>query len=131
MNIGSLGDVVFETSSQKVLTPNSAKFSFESRYEDHQVQGTYEKSEFLAPSLGTVTFAMHLRRDFLGESPLKTVLKLQSMQRRGEIVRLILRNVSYGRFTVRKVDYDWIGVVKNEPGPFSVDVTVELREYYD
>lgn len=131
MQVGSLGDVVFETSSQKVLTPNSAKFSFESRYEDHQVQGAYEKSEFLAPSLGSVTLSMHLRRDFLGESPLYTILKLQTMQRRGQIVRLTLRNVNYGRFTVRKVDYDWTGVVKNEPGPFSADVTVELKEYYD
>lgn len=131
MITGSLGDIVFETSSMKVLTPNSARFSFESRYEDHQAQGTYEKSEFLAPSLGAVTLSMHLRRDFLGESPLHTVRKLQSMQRRGEIVRLVLRNVNYGRFTLRKLDYDWMGFVKNEPGPFSVDVNVELKEYYD
>lgn len=131
MYVGSLGDLVFETSMGKLLTPSSLKFSFESRFEDHAVQGWYEQSEFLAPSLGTVSLSMHLRRDFLGESPLYTVLKLQTMQREGHIVRLIIRNVNYGRFTVRKVDYDWAGVLKNEPGPFSVDVNVELKEYYD
>lgn len=131
MNIGSLGDIVFETSGSKLLTPNSVKCSFESRYEDHQIQGWYEQSEFLAPSLGTVSLAIHLRRDFLGESPLNTIKKLQTMQRRGQIVRLTLRNANYGRFTVRKIDYDWKGVVKNEFGPFSADVNVELKEYYD
>lgn len=131
MIVGSLGDIVFETSEARLLTPNSAKFSYSSRLEDHQVQGWYEQTEFLAPSLGTVSLSMHLRRDFMNETPLKTVLKLVEMSRKGEIVRLVLGKVNHGRFTIRKVDYDWRFITKNEGGPFSVDVNVELKEYYE
>lgn len=53
------------------------------------------------------------------------------MQRCAKIIRLSLRNANYGRFTIRKIDYDWKGFVKNEMRPFSVDLNAELQEFYD
>lgn len=131
MQVGTLGDLTFEVSSCNVVTPNSLKFSYSSRFEDHEVQGWYEQTEFLAPSLGTVTLGMHLRRDLCGQSPIEVVLGLMEKSREGEIVRLVIGKVSFGRFTIRKVDYDWNYLLKSEPGPFSLDITVELKEYYE
>ena len=131
MHVGSLGDVVFETSHERMITPNSFKYSAESRYEDHQVQGAFEKSEYLAPSLGSASLSIHLRRDFLNQSPLEIANRLQDMLDSGEIVRLILCSVNYGRFTIRKIDYDWNGFLKDEAGPFSLDLNLELKEYID
>lgn len=131
MQIGSLGDIAFEASSFNTLTPNSLSYSCGGRYEDHEVQGFYEQSEFLAPSLGSATLGMHLRRDLLSCSLVSTLGRILRMSREGEIVRLVIGKINLGRYTVRKVDYTWNYLSPNGQGPFSVDLTVELKEYYD
>lgn len=129
MYIGSLGDTIFETSSGRLLTPAALKFAYESRFEDHPVQGFYEQSEFLAPSLATVNIDLILRSDLLGEPVLNIIQKLASQMRSGEILRMTIGGVACGRFTIRKMNWDWNYLLKSGAGPLSATVSLELKEY--
>ena len=110
MRVGSLGKVVFEVSSARVLTPASIALSCDARYEDHEVQGSSPRSEFLAPNLGSVTLAMTLRRD-LGVDPVAEAQSLEAMLRRGEVVPLVLAGKYLGKWTIRSGQGHEEGVV--------------------
>lgn len=128
MRVGSLGDVVFEVSSQRFFTPEGMSFSREARFEDHETQGTFPQSEFLAPGLKTASFSMTLRRD-LGCDPAADAERLEAMMNSGEVLLLIIAGQNLGRWTLRKVDQSWRHMLGNGKGPFSLSLTVELKEY--
>lgn len=129
MVVGSLGDIIFECSSFKTLLLQSFSVSQDARWEEHEAQGTFSRPEFLGPSLPTHNLSILLRRDFLGHSPLEEVKKAQRMVVNGEVVRLVVGRIGYGRVTVRKMDYNWNGVVRIGKGPISVSMNLELKEY--
>ena len=129
MRVGSLGKVVFEVSSARVLTPASIALSCDARYEDHEVQGSSPRSEFLAPNLGSVTLAMTLRRD-LGVDPVAEAQSLEAMLRRGEVVPLVLAGKYLGKWTIRKVDQSWRQMLQGGEGPLAMTLSVELKEYF-
>lgn len=129
MLIGSLGDLIFECSSANLILLQSFSVSNEARYEEHEAQGTFPRPEFLGPSLPTHALAILLRRDFLGHSPLQEVKLAQRMLVNGEVARLVVGRVSYGRVTMRKMDYAWTGVARIGSGPLSVSMNLELKEY--
>ena len=129
MVVGSLGEIVFECSSFKTLLLQSFSVSLDARWEEHEAQGTFPRPEFIGPSLPTHSLAILLRRDFLGHSPLEEVKKAQRMLANGEVVRLVIDGIGYGRVTVRKMDYTWNGVSRLGKGPLSVNMNLELKEY--
>ena len=129
MITGSLGSLVFECSSASMILLQSFSASHEARYEEHEAQGTFPRPEFLGPALPTHTLAVFLRRDFLGHSPLKEVAIAQRMLLSGEVARLIIGRIGYGRVTIRKLDYSWNGVSRLDSGPMSVTMNLELKEY--
>lgn len=96
MRTGSLGDVVFEASSGRVFTPSGVSMSRDGRYEDHEVQGTFPRSEYLAPNLGGCTLTMILRRD-LGVDPAAEAEKLEEKLINGEVLRLVVAGKNLGR----------------------------------
>lgn len=129
MIAGSLGDIVFEVSSSRVLLLESFSCSLESRWEEHEAQGALPRPEFLGPALPTHSLAILLRRDFLGHSPVVEIRKLQVMLARGEIARLIIGHVGYGKVSLRKLEYTWNHVSRGEAGPLSASANLELKEY--
>lgn len=129
MLVGCLGDLVFECSSLNLVLLQSFSLSNEARYEEHAAQGAFPRPEFLGPSLPTHSLAILLRRDFLGHSPLREVKIAQRMLVNGEVVRLVLGKLSYGRVTVRKMDYSWNGASRIQDGPLSINMNLELKEY--
>ncbi len=129
MRTGSLGDVVFEASSERVFTPASFGMSREARYEDHEVQGAFPRSEYLAPGLGTATLTMILRRD-LGCDPAEEAENLEMKLVGGEVLRLIIAGKNLGKWTLRKVDQSWRAMLRDGKGPQSLTLTVELKEYF-
>ena len=96
MQTGSLGDVVFEVSDQRIATPSGAKFSHDARYEDHEVQGAPCQSEFLAPNLASCTLTLILRRD-LGADPIAEAVKLERMLAKGEVVQFVIAGENLGK----------------------------------
>lgn len=129
MVVGSLGEIIFECSSVKTLLLQSFSVSLDSRWEEHEAQGTFPRPEFIGPSLPAHNLSILLRREFLGHSPLEEVKKAQRMIVNGEVVRLVVGRIGYGRVTIRKMDYTWNGVVRLGKGPLSVNMNLELKEY--
>ncbi len=129
MQVGCLGDVIFEVNSARICTVSGVRFSREARYEEHQVQGAEPRPEFLAPGLGAGSLTMLLRRD-LGTEPLAEVEKVRRMLTRGEVARLIIAEKNLGKWTVRGMSEDWRHVLKGLTGPLAVALTIELTEYF-
>lgn len=129
MLTGSLGDVIFIVSPGRVFTPESLSLSYEARYEDHEVQGTQPRSEFLSPNLGTCTLPMTLRRD-LGVDPVAEAEKLRAYMDKGEVLRLVIAGKNLGKWTIRKLDESWRHMLKGVTGPLSMSLSVELKEYF-
>lgn len=128
MQVGSLGDVVFETSAEKVLTPSSFSKERSARYEDHQVQGGLPRSEFLAPELASYDLSIRLCAD-LGVNPIEMADQLSAYSTTGEVVRLILAGWNLGKVTVRSVRQTWKYMGSGGTGVQIVDLALQLKEY--
>lgn len=129
MRVGSLGSIVFEVADGRVFTPASMSLSRDARFEDHEVQGTHPRPEFMAPGLGTCSLSLTLRRDF-GVDPLAEAEKLEKMLTEGEVAQMIIAGKNLGKWTVRKVDQSWRHMLKGGIGPFALTLNVELKEYF-
>ncbi len=128
MQIGSLGDVVFETSAEKVLTPSSFSKERSARHEDHQVQGGLPRSEFLAPELASYDLSIRLCAS-LGVNPIEMADQLSAYSTTGEVVRLILAGWNLGKVTVRSVRQTWKYMGSGGTGVQIVDLALQLKEY--
>lgn len=128
MRIGSLGDVIFEVASGRVFTPQAFSMSREARFEDHVVQGSFARSEFLAPGLATGSLAITLRKE-LGCEPFEEVERLENMSVQGTVLRLIIAGKNLGRWTIRKVDQSWKYLLGTDEGPMAISLSLELKEY--
>lgn len=128
MRVGSLGDMVFETSTDRVLTPSSFSTGSSARYEDHPVQGGLPRSEFLAPELSSFDLSIRLRAD-MGVSPLAVAEQLVASCRAGDVLRLVIAGQNLGQVTIRSVDQDWRHL--SRAGVHSLDVKLQLKEYVE
>lgn len=128
MQTGSLGDTIFEVSGSRVFTPQTFAMNREARFEEHQVQGTWPRPEYLAPGLAACSLSIVLRRD-LGCEPFEEVEKLEESLVKGEVMRLVIAGKNLGRWTIRKIDQSWRSVLKNSSGPMTIALGLELREY--
>lgn len=129
MQIGSLGDTVFEVSSGKILTPSDFQMDRSAKYEDHEVQGSYPRSEFLAPDLANIKLSIVLRSD-LGCVPIEEAEALEYKMVDGEVLRLIICGKNLGKWTIRKVDQSWKNAIRHEIGPMKITLNIELKEYF-
>ena len=129
MHVGSLGDIVFETSTSRVFTPRDLSFSRGVRYEDHAVQGMFPASEYLAPELATCRLDMVLRRD-LGCDPAGDAARLEDYCLDGVVLRLIIARRNCGRWTIRKIDQTWRHMAERLAGPLNIALNLELTEYF-
>lgn len=129
MQVGSIGDVVFEVSSSRVLTPESVSFSDGASYEEHKVIGAFPVSEYVAPELRTCHLTITLRRS-MGCDPKEEAEHLVDLCLDGEVVQLVVAGENMGPYTIRKVDQDWRHSSRSETGPSSLTLTLELKEYW-
>lgn len=127
MNIGSLGDIVFETSNTRVLTLQSFKSSREAKYEEHNVLGASPRSEFVHAGLATLDMSITLRAD-LGVDPIREAGRLDTYCKNGNILRLILAGVNLGKFTLRNLSQEW-KYLHRGTGPQHINITIQLKEY--
>lgn len=126
MQVGSLGDVVFESSTELVRTPENVSRERKARYEEHKVLGGLPRLEFVAPELATVSLAIRLRAS-LGLDPLREADRIGSMCKDGTVQRLVLGGVNFGNYVV-----DSMGQTIRQIGPngvSSVDLSLTLKEY--
>ena len=126
MNIGSLGDIPFETSASFVRTPRDISRKISSRYETHYVLGAKPRLEYLSEDLDSITMQIRLAEIGLIQ-PEADLARLADLCRQGQVVPLMLMGVNCGNVIIESVTERWRG--KGESGPFCIDATLELKEY--
>lgn len=126
MQVGSLGDVIFEVSCERVLTPGPFTRERKIRYEQHNVLGALPRLEFLSPDLSTLSLNIRLLLS-LGVDPLREFSRLGAMCKEGVVARLILHGQNYGMHVIESYSQG----VRHASSQriISMDVTLNLKEY--
>ena len=127
--IGCLGDIVFEVSSDTLLTINNVQWSGSARYAAHQRHLTDALTEFTGRDPDKMAFDM-LLYTALGAAPMASVVQLWGYERSGQAVPLYIGDKGYGKYrwtvvshSMRMQSFDARGNVT------SAVVSVNLQEY--
>lgn len=136
MNVGSLGNIVFETSDARVLTLQSFSLSREAQYEEHSVLGSAPRSEFVHSGLCSLDMEILLSAS-LGVDPWYEAKRLDDYCTRGSVLRLVLAGVNLGKFTLRSLSQEWKYLQRgtdrtgrtDRTGPQQINITIQLKEY--
>lgn len=128
MQTGSLGDIVFETSSEYVLTFGAFSFSASGRYVDHDVHGTKQRTEFTGADLCEFDMDITVHRA-MGPTPEEVFTQLGQYCQQGTVCRLIVAGRNIGRVTVRSVDSDWRHLMPGGVGVQTMGIKLKLKEY--
>ncbi|MFJ7407116.1 MULTISPECIES: phage tail protein [unclassified Lysinibacillus] len=129
--IGSFGDVIFEVSTNKLLTFNDLEKKSSAKWNEHDIQGNKAKLEFNGPGLIDISYRILLRAEH-GINPLKEIAKLEGMQNKGEAHHFILgqKPIAPNKFVIADVSSGLRNIDPNG-NVFSAEVTVSLKEYVD
>lgn len=95
--IGCLGDIVFQVSSETVLTLDNLVWSGSARYSTHQRHLTHALTEFTSLDPDAVSFEITLASSF-GVVPLTEIVKIWGYERSGEAVPLTIGEKAYGKY---------------------------------
>lgn len=127
--VGCLGEIVFEVSSDTVLTLNNFKWSGGAKYATHQRHGMNALTELTGLDPDKITFDVVLSA-YLGIEPQKVINKLWEYERNGTAVSLVLGDKAYGKYrwnvvshSVAAKNFDGRGNITN------VTVSITLQEY--
>lgn len=129
MQIGSLGDIVFEVNlpgAGRTFTLSALSMESAARFEEHQVLGAPPRLEFLAPALDVFSLGIMLRAD-LGLDPDGEIARLRALCKEGKAHRLLIAGRNYGAFVLEKVSVD--GIRSAGARVYSASVTLSLKEY--
>lgn len=127
--IGSLGDIPFEVSSEKVRTFDGLTRAGAARFAYHNRQGGKELSEFLGPALEDVSFTM--RFSVVGRvNPDEEIKKLRALRDSGTAVLFVLNGEPQGEDHWNIVSLsEEHKVVDGRGRTLALDVSVTLKEY--
>lgn len=129
MQIGSLGDVIFEASAEgRVMTPVEFQRDRAARLEEHKVVGSLPRLEFLSAELAAMTLPIRLRAD-MGVNPAEEADRLAQMCKEGKVLRLIMAGYNCGEVLIESVTQTWRHIAPGRKGPYAVDLTLKLKEY--
>lgn len=100
--IGTLGNIVFESSTSRVFTLSNMSRSGAPRFEQHDVIGIKPVLEYVAPGLDTFTFNIRLDR-FLGVTPEDEIKKIREARDIGQILPFTLGGKYEGEWVIESV----------------------------
>lgn len=101
--IGSIGELPFICSSEKVQTFSQLSRQNSARWASHEVIGQKPVMEFVGDSLSKVSFSMRFDMS-LGVSPEKCLSRLKKMLENHLYKTLIIGNEYLGRYIIESVD---------------------------
>ena len=129
MQVGALGNVVFQVSSDLIETLDNMTWSGSVRYGTHQRHLTHALTEFTGIDPDKITFDIFLS-SYLGVTPMEEMIKIWNYERTGEAVPLTLGSKIYGKYRwtitshkIKMQTFDGRGNVT------SATVSVSLQEY--
>ena len=97
MIVGTLGDIVFETSSRYILTFNNFAQTVSARYATHERHATTALTEFTGIDPESITFDI-IMSAYLGADPAAQLNVLREYVRSGTAISLVLGTTVYGDY---------------------------------
>lgn len=127
--IGSLGNAVFQVSTDRVFTFRNLARSGTVRLEEHNVIGRKPVLEYIGPGLDQISFSVRLDR-FLGVDPEKELERIREAKDAAQELPLIVGGKYLGRWIIAQADesharHDGSGRL------LVADVALTLREVSD
>ncbi|MCP4747973.1 MAG: phage tail protein [Desulfobacteraceae bacterium] len=127
--MGTFGKIVFETSSEKVLTFDGFERQTKARFASHTVIGQKPVLEHLGTDLDQIS--MNILFDaFLGVNPLEQINALREMISYGEEQNLVINDEKIGKFVIESMNENW-KAVDNKGRLLAAQVSITLKEYVD
>lgn len=127
--VGCLGDIVFQVSSDVIKTFDKMQWSGSARYSEHKRHMTDALTEFTGIDPDTISFEMVLSA-FLGVEPMTDIAKLWNYERTGKAVPLVIGEKGYGKYKWTIASHKIKMQTFDKSGNLvSATVSVELLEY--
>lgn len=124
--IGTLGNAVFQSSTQKVYTFTGLGRSGEARYEEHKVVGKKPVLELIGPGLESISFGM--RFDVaLGINPIVEINKLREARDAGAVLPMTIGGKFLGDWVIESFSDSWERV-DNFGNVLVATVQINLKE---
>ena len=129
MQIGCLGDIVFEVSSNAIETLDNMQWSGSAKYATHQRHGTNSLTEFVGIDPDKVSFEIVLSA-YLGVDPMAELVKIWNIERNGTPVPLVVGDKGYGKYRWNIISHNIKFKTYSGNGTMtSCTVSVSLQEY--
>lgn len=129
--VGYFGDIVFETSDQRILTFSDFKRDVKGRWEKHATIGTKPVSEFIGPDLDNITFTINLNGNN-GVKPRDEMELWNKYVSKGVVSVLVIggKPVGNNKWSVQGASEAW-NTVFNRGELFSGNIDITLEEYVE
>lgn len=131
MAIGSLGDIVFEVSSEKIRTFRDLQIQRKANYTEHAIHGKKGLLEFTG--FAAATGSLNIRLDAaLGVNPQEEFEALLDVFNEHQAVPLILNGepVGDGLWVIEGIDESF-EIVNNKGEAIALEVPLKLKEYIE
>ena len=128
--IGNLGKlIVFEVSSDKVLTFGKMTKSVKGRWATHDIIGNKPKSEFLGAGQGTINLPIFLTVNH-GVRPRSTIEKIEKAVENGTPFSFVIggKKVGSNQWVISDMSETWGEIIK-DGRLVSANLTLNLAEY--
>lgn len=129
MQVGSLGNIIFSVSANKVQTVRSLTHSGSANFGTLQRHSHVSLIEFVGTAPDTLTLNIRLSEQ-LGANVMGEINKIEDAQQNGKTLKLVIGKTVMGRYrwviskySVKPIYYDKCGNVT------AADVTLNLTEY--
>ena len=94
--IGTLGNIVFSVSRNRVNTFDRLKWESSAQYATHNRHLRDVLLEYTGTDADKISFSMYFSV-FLGINPMTEITKLLNAERSGQVMRLVIGNKAYGK----------------------------------
>ena len=126
-SLGSLGGVVFQTSTDKILTFSNFTRTKTANFAEHEVYDRKPVSEFTGSGLDVIDFTIVLNAS-AGVNPLAELRKLEKIIESGEPQTLTIGAKNFGKVTLRSLTDPW-EYITNRGEPLLITAELNLVEY--
>ena len=128
-NVGSWGSIVFEVSREKQFSFNNLSKTVESRWNEHEIIGKKQKSEFNGQDLdaGKLDIVLDVT---MGFSPMTMLAKLEKAVASGEVNYLVIgkNKIGSGKWKITKLSEDYKTIYAN--GAIAkIELSLDIKEY--
>lgn len=127
--VGALGEIVFTTSSKKILSFSDFKRSGGGRWAKHDRINKKPISQFIGPDLDMISFVMHLDIR-LGVVPRKQLEKLNMLKEQGKAMPLTIggKRIGSSYWIIKQIEESW-DVIGGHGELLVATANITLQEY--